>query len=159
MALERTDGPVALAFTRQNLTTLDRAVYPPADSIRKGGYVLREAADARVTLIGTGSEVHLCLDAADVLAAEGIPSRVVNLACTALFDAQPAAYRRSVLGTVPRVSVEAGSTVGWERYVGLDGASVGIDRFGASAPGKVVAEKLGLNVPNVVATAKRVLAG
>jgi transketolase len=159
LALERTDGPVALAFTRQNLTTLDRSVYPPADSIRKGGYVLREAADARVTLIGTGSEVHLCLEAADVLAAEGIPARVVNLACTALFDAQPAAYRRSVLGAVPRVSVEAGSTVGWERYVGLDGASVGIDRFGASAPGKVVAEKLGLNVPNVVDAAKRVLAG
>jgi transketolase len=159
LALERTDGPVALAFTRQNLPTLDRATHPPASSIRQGGYVLREAADARVTLIGTGSEVHLAMEAADVLAREGIPARVVNLACTALFDAQPLEYRRAVLGSVPRVSVEAGSTTGWERYVGLDGASVGIDRFGASAPGKVVAENLGLNVPNVVATARRVLGG
>jgi transketolase len=159
LALERKDGPVALALTRQNLPTLDRSTLPPADRIRRGGYVLREAGDARVTLIGTGSEVHLALEAADALASEGIVARVVNMACTQIFDAQPLAYRKEVLGSAPRVSVEAGSTVGWERYVGLDGASVGIDRFGASAPGKVVAEKLGMNVPNIVATVRRVLVG
>ncbi|MFN7145281.1 MAG: transketolase, partial [Myxococcota bacterium] len=158
LALARTDGPTALALTRQNLPTLDRSKFPAADSIAKGGYVLRDAPDAKVVLIGTGSEVHVALEAADRLAEEGIPARVVNMACCEIFDAQDAAYKASVLPrNLPRVSVEAGTTKGWERYVGLDGASVGIDRFGASAPGKVVAEKLGINVPNVVAAAKRVL--
>ncbi len=83
---------------------------------------------------------------------------MVNMACTQIFDAQPLAYRRAVLGDAPRVSVEAGSTTGWERYVGLEGACVGIDRFGASAPGKVVSEKLGMNVPNLVDTVRSVLA-
>lgn len=157
MALERTDGPVALAFTRQELLTLDRATFPPAASIRKGGYVLVDDAAARVTFVASGSEVGLALEARAALAAEGIAARVVNLACTAVFDAQDADYRRAVLGNVPRVSVEAGVTLGWERYVGEGGASVGIDRFGASAPGKTVSEKLGLNVPNLVAVAKSVL--
>ena len=159
LALSRADGPVALALTRQNLTTLDRTVYPAADGIRRGAYVLRERENPAVTLIGTGSEVHLALEAADALAAEGIAARVVNMACTQLFDAQDRSYKQAVLGSAPRVSVEAGSTMGWERYTGLDGACVGIDRFGASAPGKVVAEKLGMNVPNVVAAVKRVLEG
>jgi transketolase len=160
LALTRTDGPTCLALTRQNLTTLDRSVYPPASSIAKGAYVLRDAPDARAVLIGTGSEVHVALAASDALAAKGIPTRVVNMASCELFDAQDAAYKRSVLPAgLPRVSVEAGSTRGWERYVGLDGASVGIDRFGASAPGKTVAEKLGVNVDNVVGTVERVLAG
>jgi transketolase len=158
LAMERTDGPVALALTRQNLPTLDRAQVPPADSIRKGGYVLREVEGARATLIATGSEVHLALEAADVLAREGVPTRVVNMACTQLFDAQSTEYRRAVLGDAPRVSVEAGSTMGWERYVGLEGACVGIDRFGASAPGKTVSEKLGMNVPNIVQTVRAVVA-
>lgn len=151
MALGRNDGPVALALTRQNLPTLDRAVYPAAESIRFGGYTLKDAENARVTLVATGSEVHLALDAARVLDGEGIPTRVVNLACTAIFDAQDAGYRASVLGTAPRVSVEAGVTAGWSRYAD---AHVGIDRFGASGPGKTVSEKLGMNVPNVVAAAK-----
>ncbi len=157
MALARRDGPVALALTRQNLPTLDRGVLAPASGIRRGGYVLREAEGAQATLVATGSEVHLALEAADVLAGQGIVVRVVNMACTALFDAQPRAYRAEVLGAVPRVSVEAGTTVGWERYVGLDGASVGIDRFGASAPGKLVAERLGMNVDNVVRTVRGVV--
>lgn len=157
LALSRTDGPTALVLTRQNLAALDRSAAPSASAIEMGGYVLRETPDAAVTLIGTGSEVHLALAAADALAAEGIAARVVNLACFELFDAQSPEYRATVLGTVPRVSVEAGSTFGWERYVGDRGAAVGIDRFGASAPGKVVAEKLGLTVANVVAAARRVI--
>lgn len=104
-----------------------------------------------MTLVATGSEVHLALDAARILDGEGIPTRVVNLAGTAIFDAQDAGYRASVLGTVPRVSVEAGVTAGWSRYAD---AHVGIDRFGASGPGKTVSEKLGMNVPTVVAAAK-----
>ncbi len=158
LALGHDSGPTALAFTRQNLTTLDRSVYPPAASIAKGAYVLRDVADPAVVLIGTGSEVHVALEAADKLAAEGIAARVVNMACCELFDEQDAAYKISVLPRgVPRVSVEAGTTKGWERYVGLEGASVGIDRFGASAPGKTVVEKLGVNAANVVAAARRVL--
>lgn len=155
MALERTDGPVALSLTRQNLLTLDRSVYPPAESIRRGGYLLADAAGAKVTLVATGSEVGLALDAAAALAGEGIAVRVVNMACTALFDKQDAAYRKAVLGDVPRLSVEAGATTGWQKYAD---AHVGIDRFGASAPGKTVAEKLGMNVPNIVAQAKALLA-
>jgi transketolase len=151
LAAERMDGPVALALTRQNLPTLDRGVFPSADSIRQGGYVLVDNADAKVTFVATGSEVHLAMEAAKALATEGIGARVVNMACTALFDKQSAEYRRAVLGNVPRVSVEAGSTFGWQRYAD---ACVGIDRFGASAPGKVAAEKLGMNVANVVAVAK-----
>ena len=157
LALERKDGPTALALSRQNLPALDRSSFPAATNVAKGGYVLQDPAGAQVTLIGTGSEVHLALDAAKALAAEGIAARVVNMACCELFDEQPLDYKKSVLGALPRVSVEAGVTKGWERYVGLEGASVGIDRFGASAPGKVVAEKLGMSVANVVATAKRVL--
>ncbi len=158
LALSHTSGPTALALTRQNLTTLDRAVYPPANSIAKGAYVLRDVTNPAVVIIGTGSEVHLALEAAEKLAAEGIAARVVNMACQDLFDEQDAAYKISVLPRgVPRVSVEAGTTRGWERYVGLDGASVGIDRFGASAPGKTVCEKLGVNVGAVVAAAKGVV--
>lgn len=157
MALERTDGPVALAFTRQELLTIDRSVAPPASSIRRGGYVLAEAEGAAVTFVASGSEVGLALLARDALAAEGITARVVNLACTAVFNAQPAEYRAAVLGSAPRVTVEAGATAGLERYVGERGAAIGIDRFGASAPGKVVSEKLGLNVANLVAVARSVL--
>ncbi len=155
-ALLRTDGPVALAFSRQDLPVIDRSQGGP-NAVKRGGYVLREAGDALVTLIATGSEVSLALEAQAALAAEGIVARVANLVSCERFDKQEGAYRLGVLGVVPRVSVEAGTTRGWERYVGLDGASVGIDRFGASAPGKTVAENLGLNVPNIVATVKRVL--
>jgi transketolase len=159
MALERTDGPVALALTRQDLPILDRGSVPPADSIRRGAYVVQEDAAARVTLIGTGSEVHVALAAAAALRSEGIGARVVNMACTQVFSGEDAGYRRAVLGTLPRVSVEAGLTHGWERWVGEGGASVGIDRFGASAPGKTVAEKLGINVENVVGVVRGVIGG
>lgn len=154
MALERRDGPVALCFTRQNLLTLDRTVFPAADSIRQGGYVLVEAPNASVTLVATGSEVGLALEAVAALATEGIVARVVNMACTAIFDKKDKAYRQAVLGSVPRVSIEAGATTGWQKYAD---AHVGIDRFGASAPGKTVAEKLGMNIPNIIAVVKSAL--
>jgi transketolase len=99
------------------------------------------------------------MEARDALAAQGIVARVVNMVSCERFDKQDRAYRLATLGSAPRVSIEAGSTRGWERYVGLEGASVGIDRFGASAPGKIVAEKLGMSVANIVATVKTVLGG
>ena len=158
VALERRDGPTALCLTRQGLPTL--ADVDTSDA-RLGGYVLRDPADGRaadVVLIATGSEVALALEAAEALAAKGTAARVVSMPCRELFDGQDAAYRASVLpaGT-PRVSVEAGITFGWERYVGADGRSVGIDRFGASAPGAVAADRLGLNLDAVVAAAQAIV--
>jgi transketolase len=153
LALARRDGPTALCLTRQNLPVLANT----GPGLERGAYVLADEPEIHVVLIATGSEVALALQAKDVLGQEGIRARVVSMPCTALFDRQDAAYRSSVLPTgVPRVSIEAGTTFGWERWVD-GGISIGIDRFGASAPGAVVADKLGLNVPNVVAKTRELL--
>ncbi len=159
IAMERSDGPTALCLTRQGLPVLDRSEYGPAEGLEKGGYVLSEAgAEPELVIIASGSEVPLALEAQVRLEEEGVPTRVVNLASWDLFDAQDIAYKLEVLpGNLPKVSVEAGITLGWERYVGLGGASVGIDRYGLSAPGKQVAEALGLTVDAVVEAAKGVL--
>ncbi|HEC24027.1 MAG TPA: transketolase [Chloroflexi bacterium] len=161
-ALLRRDGPSVLALTRQKLPVLDRSKLAPAEGVARGAYVLRDTdGTPDLILIGTGSEVHLVLEAADVLAGEGIQARVVSMPCWELFDEQPQSYRDSVLlPEVPaRLAVEAGVRMGWHRYVGDRGAVIGLDRFGASAPGKVVMEKFGFNVENVVAQAKGLLAG
>ncbi len=152
LAMRRHDGPTALALTRQGLPVLDRAAMAPASGLARGGYVLREASsEPQVVILGSGSEVHLALAAQEQLEARGVPTRVVNLACWELFDEQALDYRRQVLPAgVPRVSVEAGITLGWERYVGLEGASVGIDRYGLSAPGAQAAQALGLTTEAVV---------
>lgn len=141
------DGPTALILSRQNLPVLDGTA--DADGVRRGAYVLADTdATPDVVLIGTGSEVAVCLDAARVLAERDVAARVVSMPCWSIFDAQPADYRDEVLPPgVPRLSVEAGVTLGWSRYAD---ASVGIDRFGASAPGNVVLDKLGINTGNVV---------
>jgi transketolase len=159
IAMQRSDGPTALCLTRQGLPVLDRAVLGPAEGIERGGYILSEAgADPELVLIASGSEVSLALEAQAQLEDEGIPTRVVNLASWDLFDAQDVAYKLEVLpGDLPKVSVEAGITQGWERYVGLEGGSVGIDRYGLSAPGKQVAQALGLTVEAVVEAAKGLL--
>ncbi len=163
VALERKDGPTALALTRQKVPSLERGGDGSAKALLRGGYVLAELPDLDalpdVILIGTGSEVQLALGAARRLAEEGTRARVVSLPSWELFERQSAAYRESVLPreVKARVSVEAGSPFGWERYVGDEGAIVGIDRFGASAPGDVVLEKLGFNVQNVLQRARRVL--
>ena len=112
---------------------------------------------AQVTLIATGSEVAMAVDARDALQAEGIGTRLVNLSCWEAFSEESPAYRTEVLGDVPRLSVEAASTFGWQRWTGETGATIGIDRFGASAPGAVLAEKLGISVANIVQTAKALL--
>jgi len=160
-AIERREGPTALVFTRQNLPVLDRSVFGPAAGLRKGGYILWESAagDPEAILIGTGSEVHIALEAGKMLAAEGLHVRVVSLPSWELFDAQPQAYRDQILppSVRTRVAVEAGVTLGWEHYVGLEGAVVGIDRFGASAPYQVIYEKFGVTAAAVAAGARRLL--
>ena len=145
IALNRKDGPVAIALSRQGLPTLE----PHPGGVAKGGYVVREGSD--VTLIATGSEVPLIIDSADLLAGEGITARVVSLPCWELFFEQSDEYRSGVLGLGPRISVEAGSTFGWSAIVGSDGMSIGIDHFGASAPADELADRFGFTPGSVAA--------
>jgi transketolase len=160
-AVRHRGGPVVLVFTRQNLPVLDRTKFAPAEGLHRGAYVLWESSQGapQIILIGTGSEVHLALEAGEKLAAEGTKVRVVSMPSWRLFDRQPADYRESVLPSAvrARVAVEAGAKLGWEHYVGLDGAVVGLDRFGASAPYKVIFEKLGFTVEHVIEVAKGLL--
>ncbi len=151
MALNRTDGPTVLVMSRQGLPVLDRSA-AKGQAVR-GGYVLRPGSD--VVIVATGSEVWVALEAAELLDARGVSARVVSLPCWEAFEAQDDSYRAEVLGDgLPRVSVEAGATFGWERIVGADGLVVGIDRFGASAPYKVLAKQFGFSPESV---AERVL--
>ncbi|MEO6689230.1 MAG: transketolase [Dokdonella sp.] len=161
IALESRNRPVLLALTRQAVPTLDRTRHAPADGVRKGAYVLRDAdgATPQLILIASGSEVGLILAAADRLNGEGIAVRCVSMPSWDLFDAQDAAYRDSVLphGVRARLAVEAGSTQGWHRYVGDGGDVIGIDRFGASAPGDTVLREYGFSVDHVCERAKALL--
>jgi transketolase len=159
IALQRT-GPTALVFTRQKIPVLDPARYPIAEGVPRGGYVLSEAPSGppQVVLIATGSEVSLVLEAQGLLAERGIQARVVSLPSWRLFDEQTPAYRDSVLpANLPKVSVEAAATFGWSRYVGSAGASIGIDHFGASAPGPVLQQQFGFTVNHVIETTERLL--
>ncbi len=159
-AIERTDGPSLLVFSRQNLPVLDRSELAPASGLHFGGYVLWESGPAPdVILIGTGSEVHVALDAGRLLAGQGVAVRVVSLPSWELFDAQPREYRDSVLPpeVTARVSVEAASSFGWERYVGPNGRIVGIDHFGASAPGGELFKQFGFTPERVAAEAAELL--
>jgi transketolase len=153
IALDRHDGPVALVLTRQGLPTMDSV----PGGVEKGGYVVRDGDD--VTLIATGSEVHVSVEAAERLAASGISARVVSLPCWELFMDQDPDYRESTLGTARRVSVEAASTFGWSAIVGDTGLSIGIDHFGASAPDTVLAEKFGFTAGAIAARVKGFLGG
>jgi len=160
IALERCQGPTALILSRQNLPVLDRSSLAPANSVKHGGYILWEAgASPEVILIGTGSEVHIALEAGSLLEEKGIKARVVSLPSWALFDAQPVEYRNKVLPPKiqARVSIEAGLSLGWERYVGPNGKSIGISHFGVSAPGVVIYNKWGLTPHHVVDTALKLL--
>ena len=160
VALEREDGPVALALSRQKLPTLDRTELAPAAGLERGAYTLWESGAPELILLATGSEVSLALEAGRKLAADnGVGVRVVSMPCWELFEAQPQAYRDEVLppDVRARLSVEAGVSLGWERWVGLDGDSVAVDRFGASAPAPTVFEQLGFTVDDVVARAAALL--
>jgi len=159
--LQRKHGPSTLVLTRQTLPTLDRAKYAKASGLAKGAYVLADAPGGQpdIILMGSGSEVALCLAASEKLNAEGIKVRVVSMPSWELYEKQDAAYKESVLPArvTARVSVEMGSTLGWERYVGAKGRSIGMHTFGASAPLKDVLKEFGFVPENVAAVAKQVL--
>lgn len=154
--LTRRNRPVGLALTRQNIPILDGT---SADGVAKGGYVLSDSdADAQVVLIGTGSEVHLAVEAQKALADKGINARVVSMPCVEWFDEQPQGYRDSVLPpSVPRVSVEAGISMPWYRIVGEGGEIVSLDHFGASADYKVLYQQFGITAEAVVGAAQRAI--
>ncbi len=156
LSLERT--PVVLVMSRQNVPTLDRSRVGGASGVARGAYVLKDfGAERAVLLIGTGSEVSLCLPAAADLEKEGVAARVVSMPSWELFERQTTAYRDSVLppDVTARVSVEQASTFGWERWVGSEGARIGMTTFGASAPLKDLLQKFGFTVENVVAAARQ----
>jgi len=156
-AIERRDGPTSLLFTRQSLPFNHRDSHTIA-AIRRGGYILSDAQDPRAIIVATGSEVQLAMEAKQRLAHEGMPVRVVSMPCTEAFDRQPPMYRDVVLiPTLPRVAVEAGVGDFWRKYVGLEGAVVGIDRYGESAPGPRLFEYFGFTVQNVVKAVKSIL--
>ena len=163
VAVDRRDGPVALALTRQKLTTLPETADRAREGVARGGYVLRESSGGPTAidliLVATGSELMLAAAAAEALEAEGIRTRVVSLPCWELFEAQPAAYREAVLPAAVRrrVTVEMGVSLGWERYAGDEGAIVGIDHFGASAPAATILEHFGFTAERVADVGRRVV--
>ena len=161
VAMERTNGPSFLALSRQNVPVLDRTVLATAEGLRRGGYVLAEASDGhpRAILIASGSELGTALEARERLEADGIPTRVVSLPSWTLFQAQNESYRYQVLppSVTARVSIEAATTFGWERWVGSRGHAVGVDRFGASAPAEELYRHFGVTADAAVAAAKKLV--
>jgi len=160
-AMQNTHGPTALIFTRQKLPVIDRTKYASAEGLHRGAYVIWQSDNQEpdVILIGTGSEVHVAMRAGEKLTSEGYHVRVVSMPSWQLFDKQSQDYRNAVLPPKirARVSVEAGVKIGWEHYVGIDGRTIGLDHFGASAPGEVLFEKFGLTPESVAAAAKELL--
>jgi transketolase len=162
VAIELKNHPVCLVLTRQPLPTLDRKHYASAAGLARGAYVLADAAngDPAVILIGTGSEVSLCVEAAEKLKADGIAARVVSMPSWELFERQDRTYRDKILPPhmTARVSVEMGSVIGWDRYAGVAGAKIGMHSFGSSAPLKDLLVKFGFTPAHVVAAAKEQIA-
>jgi transketolase len=156
IAMTRTDGPTALVLSRQDLPALSAEGAPGAE---RGAYVLRDAPAPKAILLATGSEVSLAVQAHDRLAAAGVATRVVSMPCWELFAAQSAEYIDSVLppSISARVSIEAGVTFGWREWVGNRGISIGVDRYGASAPGEVLLEKFGITCAAVEAAVRKLL--
>jgi transketolase len=161
VAVETRDRPVALVLTRQEVPTLDRARYGAAEGLRRGAYILEEAAGGRpdLILLATGSEVGLIVSAQQKLAEQGVAVRTVSMPSWELFNAQPQTYRDEILPPLihARLAVEAGVSQGWHRYIGDSGDVIALERFGASAPSRIVFEKLGYTVENVVARATALL--
>ncbi|MDD2391000.1 MAG: transketolase [Desulfobacterales bacterium] len=160
IAIASTDSPTALILTRQNLPVIDRSIYAAAEGLKNGAYILSDAISRPdIILIATGSEVTLAMSAADRLAEQNIAVRVVSMPSRELFEKMPASYRQEVLppDVTKRISIEAGITTGWERYVGTGGDMIGIDTFGASAPGAVMMEKYGFTEDNIVQKALSLL--
>ena len=162
VAIARRDAPTVLAFTRQKLPVLPGSISGAAAGVKRGAYVVREAsAQAKVILIATGSEVHLAAAAANLLEASGTPTRVVSAPCLELFGDQDAAYRESVLPAAvrARVGIEAGVSLGWDRWTGSDGAIIAMDRFGASAPAPKLFAEFGFTPERIAEVARGVIAG
>jgi len=163
LTIEQDHQPVALVLTRQDVPIIDRSRYASAEGLRRGGYVIADPddGDPEVILIATGSEVSLALEAHEALAGDGVRSRVVSLPSFYLFDQQDPDYRDSVLppSLTARVSVEEAATLGWDRYVGPEGASIGMHTFGSSAPLKDVLEEYGFTPDRVAETARSILEG
>ena len=161
VAVERRHGPTLLALTRQNVPTLDRSLFAPADGLERGAYVLADLGegDPELILMASGSEVSLIIEAGLRLAAEAVAVRLVSFPSWELFAAQDQAYRERVFPTLAkaRLAVEAGVSMGWERWVGEKGAILGIDRFGASAPSEVVYREFGLTIGNIVKRALQLM--
>ncbi|MBW2567639.1 MAG: transketolase, partial [Deltaproteobacteria bacterium] len=159
----RREGPTALILTRQKLSVIDRTRFASAEGLHRGGYILADAphGEPEVLIIATGSEVHLALGAYDTLVEEGVGVRVVNMPSWEVFETQEAAYQEEILPAKvnARLAIEAAIPMGWERYVGDQGRMIGIERFGASAPGGLVLEKLGFTVEAVVAAVREMLEG
>jgi transketolase len=158
-ALEHRSGPVLLALSRQKVAVLDPARYPSTSHLVRGAYVLADVPSPKVILIGSGTEVHVCLAAQEELMNQGIPARVVSMPSWELFEQQSPDYREHVLPTSlrARVAVEAGVRTGWERYLGAQGEFIGMSTFGASSPYKIAYEKFGLTSQAVVSAARKVL--
>ena len=166
LAILRRHHPTALALTRQKVAIIDRKKFAPASGLRKGGYILAEAettdgqkATPKLLLLATGSEVALALEARETLQKDGIPVRVVSMPCLELFEEQTAEYRSEVLpaSVTARLAIEAGVRQCWDRYVGLAGDVIALDRFGASAPGEIALKELGYNLENVLKHARALL--
>jgi transketolase len=157
MSITNESGPTVLALTRQNLPVL-RTEYRDDNLVARGGYVISDCdGDRQVTLIATGSEVEIAVDAQAKLKADGINAAVVSLPSWELFDAQSPEYRKDVLGSAPRVAIEALSVFGWEKYVGDNGKVVGMHGFGASAPAPVLYEHFGITADALVKAAKELV--
>jgi transketolase len=157
LALADKNHPSLMVLSRQNMATF-RTVHTDENLTAKGGYVAADAPDAKVTLMATGSEVELAFKARDLLAADGIAARVVSLPCWELFEQQSATYRESVLGSgTVKVAIEAGLRFGWDRYIGSDGAFIGMTGFGASGPAKEVYKHFGITAEHAAAAAKSAL--
>lgn len=159
-AVTHSGGPIALILSRQKLPVLDRSRYSPAEGLEMGAYILSDSEKRpEIILIGTGSEVHICLEAGKILTEKGVAARVVSMPSWELFEKTPKEYRDRVLipDVKARIAVEAGSVMGWGRYTGSGGIAVGIDRFGASAPGGRVLEEYGFTAEKIIQSALRLL--
>jgi transketolase len=152
--MKRTDGPSVIVLTRQKLPPFDREKLAPVSGVARGAYVLSEAPGGapQAVLLATGSEVAVALAAQEKLLAAGVRARVVSMPCWEVFAEQPVEYRESVIppAVTARVSIEAGTTLGWHRWVGERGVAIGLDRFGASGPGGVLVKQFGFTADNVV---------
>jgi transketolase len=154
IAIECMDNPVVLILTRQKLPVLDLNKYPAiTDGVKRGGYIIAESDSKTipdVILIATGSELHLALSSIDQLAKEDLKVRIVSFPCWTLFKSQPLSYQNQILPKeIPQLFIEAGTTLGWNSYIGIDEQFIGVDKYGASAPGEVVMREYGFTVENI----------